>query len=320
VSGGNILDDLMGGGPSAPAPGATVVKSSGGNLMDDLLGSFGGGGGMSGGSGMDLLSGAVGSMDLMGGSASGAEPRQADPEDIKKWHQAMMLTNDGLLYVDDYLTIAARMQFKGPQGQLTLLFTNKQAAPLEKFVSIIQQAPFFQYQGQPVANMVAPHGQVTQVIMCMLSEPFMEAPKFRVQFSCKSKPITVELKVPIGATKVMTPVPLESGPFFGAWKQFSAPPLECVQVFKAIKPVQDVSTLNSALAAMNFAVCTGVDPNPLNACGAAKALFGNGECPVLVRFESNPAANQYRLTVHTSNGQLTAAIKNIVMAQLAAPN
>jgi AP-2 complex subunit alpha len=188
VSGGNILDDLMGGGPSAPAPGATVVKSSGGNLMDDLLGSFGGGGGMSGGSGMDLLSGAVGSMDLMGGSASGAEPRQADPEDIKKWHQAMMLTNDGLLYVDDYLTIAARMQFKGPQGQLTLLFTNKQAAPLEKFVSIIQQAPFFQYQGQPVANMVAPHGQVTQVIMCMLSEPFMEAPKFRVQFSCKVCP------------------------------------------------------------------------------------------------------------------------------------
>ena len=102
--------------------------------------------------------------------------------------------------------------------------------------------------------------------------------------------------------------------------QFSAPPLECVQVFKAIKPVQDVSTLNSALVAMNFAVCAGVDPNPLNACGAAKAIFGNGECPVLVRFESNPSANQYRLTVHTSNGQLTAAIKNIVMAQLAAPN
>ncbi len=146
----------------------------------------------------------------------------------------------------------------------------------------------------------------------------------------------------------MTPVPLESGPFFGAWKQvrycflcphssvgetfifrsahvshfsqFSAPPLECVQVFKAIKPVQDVSTLNSALTAMNFAVCVGVDPNPLNACGAAKAIFGNGECPVLVRFESNPAANQYRLTVHTSNGQLTGAIKNIIMAQLAAPN
>jgi len=102
--------------------------------------------------------------------------------------------------------------------------------------------------------------------------------------------------------------------------QYSAPPLECVQVFKAIKPVQDVSTLNNALSSMNFAVCVGVDPNPLNACGAAKAIFGNGECPVLVRFESNPAANQYRLTVHTSNGQLTAAIKNIVMAQLAAPN
>jgi AP-2 complex subunit alpha len=183
--GGSMLDDLMGGGPSAPLPGATVVKPSGGNLMDDLLGSFGGGGGMSGGSGMDLLSGAVGSMDLLGGGGSGAEPRQADPEDIKKWQQALMLTNDGLLYVDDYLTIAARMQFKGPQGQLTLLFTNKQAAPLEKFVTIIQQAPFFQYQGQPVTNMVAPHGQVTQIIMCMLSEPFMEAPKFRVQFSCK---------------------------------------------------------------------------------------------------------------------------------------
>jgi AP-2 complex subunit alpha len=187
--GGSMLDDLMGGGPSAPLAGATVVKPSGGNLMDDLLGSFGGGGSgvMSGGGGMDLLSGAVGSMDLLAGS--GAEPRQADPEDIKKWHQAMMLSNDGLLYVDDYLTIAARMQFKGPQGQLTLLFTNKQAAPLEKFVTIIQQAPFFQYQGQPVPNMVAPHGQVTQIIMCMLSEPFMEAPKFRVQFSCKVNPL-----------------------------------------------------------------------------------------------------------------------------------
>jgi len=323
VGGGGMLDDLMGGAPSASNPSATIVKPSGGNLMDDLLGSFGGGavgGGMSGGSGMDLLSGGMGSMDLMGGSGSGAEPRQADAEDIKKWQQAMMLTNDGLLYNDDYLTIAARMQFKGPQGQLTLLFTNKQAAPLEKFVTIIQQAPFFQYQGQPVANMVPPHGQVTQIIMCMLSEPFMEAPKFRVQFSCKAKPITLELKVPIGATKVMAPVPLESGPFFGAWKQFSAPPLECVQVFKAIKPVQDVSTLNGALTSMNFAVCVGVDPNPLNACGAAKAMFGNGECPVLVRFESNPAANQYRLTVHTSNGQLTAAIKNVIMAQLAAPN
>ena len=189
-SGGSMLDDLMGGGPSAPAPGATVVKPSGGNLMDDLLGGFSGGGGgsMSGGSGMDLLSGGMGSMDLMGGSGSGAEPRQADAEDIKKWHQAMMLTNDGLLYVDDYLTIAARLQFKGPQGQLSLLFTNKQSAPLEKFVTIIQQAPFFQYQGQPVANIVPPHGQVTQIIMCMLTEPFMEAPKFRVQFSCKVIP------------------------------------------------------------------------------------------------------------------------------------
>jgi len=322
VGGGNILDDLMGGGPAAPFQGATVVKPSGGNPLDDLLGSFGGTGGgvMSGGGGMDLLSGGMGSMSLMGGSGSNAEPRQADAEDIKKWQQAMMLTNDGLLYVDDYLTIAARMQFKGPQGQLTLLFTNKQGVPLENFVTIIQQAPFFQYQGQPVSNSVPPHGQVSQIIMCMLTEPFMEAPKFRVQFSCKAKPITVELKVPIGATKVMTPVPLESGPFFGTWKQFSAPPLECVQVFKSIKPVQDVSTLNSTLVAMNFAVCVGVDPNPLNACGAAKAVFGNGECPVLVRFESNVAANQYRLTVHTSNGQLTAAIKNIVMAQLAAPN
>jgi hypothetical protein len=42
VGGGSMLDDLMGGGPSAPAPGATVVKPSGGSLMDDLLGSFGG--------------------------------------------------------------------------------------------------------------------------------------------------------------------------------------------------------------------------------------------------------------------------------------
>ena len=194
-SGGSMLDDLMGGGPSAPAPGATVVKPSGGNLMDDLLGGFSGGGGgsMSGGSGMDLLSGGMGSMDLMGGSGSGAEPRQADAEDIKKWHQAMMLTNDGLLYVDDYLTIAARLQFKGPQGQLSLLFTNKQSAPLEKFVTIIQQAPFFQYQGQPVANIVPPHGQVTQIIMCMLTEPFMEAPKFRVQFSCKVIPPSLPL-------------------------------------------------------------------------------------------------------------------------------
>jgi hypothetical protein len=42
---------------------------------------------------------------------------------------------------------------------------------------------------------------------------------------------------------------------------------------------------------------------------------------VLVCFECNPAANQYRRTVGTSNGQLTAAItKNINMAQLAAPD
>jgi AP-2 complex subunit alpha len=254
VGGGSMLDDLMGGGPSAPAPGATVVKPSGGSLMDDLLGSFGGGGnvGMSVGGGMDLLSGGMGSMDLMGGSGSGAEPRQADAEDVKKWQQALMLTNDGLLYVDDYLTIAARMQFKGPQGQLTLLFTNKQSAPLEKFVTIIQQAPFFQYQGQPVPNLVSPHGQVTQVIMCMLTEPFMEAPKFRVQFACKvcsfiythvtpphllnffqGKPITLELKVPIGATKVMAPVPLESGPFFGAWKQVGLSACACSCYFFA---------------------------------------------------------------------------------------
>ena len=36
VGGGSMLDDLMGGGPSAPAPGATVVKPSGGSLMDAI--------------------------------------------------------------------------------------------------------------------------------------------------------------------------------------------------------------------------------------------------------------------------------------------
>jgi AP-2 complex subunit alpha len=231
VGGGGMLDDLLGGGPPAPHPSATIVKPSGGNLMDDLLGSFGGG--AVGGGGMDLLSGGMGSMDLMGGSGS-AEPRQADAEDIKKWQQSMMLTNDGLLYVDDYLTIAARMQFKGPQGQLTLLFTNKQAAPLEKFVTIIQQAPFFQYQGQPVSNMVPPHGQVTQIIMCMLSEPFMEAPKFRVQFSCKvlSRPYHIFYVIYLLLTYVL----FRPSPLLWSSKCLSVPPKSCPLFLSSLDP------------------------------------------------------------------------------------
>lgn len=69
---------------------------------------------------------------------------------------------------------------------------------------------------------------------------------------------------------------------------------------------------------LRLAVLADVDTNVNNIVCSGQCYTQLGPVPCLVRLETNPTANMIRMTVKSNNTQLAEAVKQLLLAHLAA--
>lgn len=117
-------------------------------------------------------------------------------------------------------------------------------------------------------------------------------------------------------TKFVEPIALGASEFFSEWKKTTGPPYEHQSIFKASRAIDLPAITNLLVSGLHFAVLEGVDPNRNNIVAAGILFTSSQQTAILLRLETNPDANMIRLTIRTANPLVTAAVKNLISAQL----
>lgn len=111
---------------------------------------------------------------------------------------------------------------------------------------------------------------------------------------------------------------LQGPNFFQQWKQIGEnAPLSEQTIVKSSKPI-DIQWLTKIITnGFRMAVLQGVDPNVNNLVAAGSVFVPSGNAtPCLVRIETNPQSAMYRVTVKSTDPQITSAFKDLFALQL----
>lgn len=129
--------------------------------------------------------------------------------------------------------------------------------------------------------------------------------------------MNITLRLPIITTKFTEHLKLQPADFFSQWKNWGNKPLEGQEVFKAGKPIELAWVTKVINDGLHINVLKGVDPS-INNIVAAGTFHSQGGATgtVLVRLETNPQANMYRLTVRSSSERLTTSVLKLLVTHL----
>jgi AP-2 complex subunit alpha len=234
----------------------------------------------------------------------------------------------GLLYEDQYLQIGAKCEFRDAHGRIGLFLGNKHAQPLHNLRVELHAGPGVSVQD--VSSVPATLGerqqvQVTSALTCTAAFPAgtQSLTTLSVSFHVSdTQQVAFTLPLPVVPTKFLVPAPvMEKAQFYDAWRALAGPPqkLETVLQVKPEFAAGGLASWHSLFAALRLHVKPGVDPNQLNVFAASSLCAASGATTLcIVRLESDARnAAQFRLTVASPDGVLCAAVREMVMLQVA---
>jgi AP-2 complex subunit alpha len=312
-------EDLLGGlslvgDEVAAAPPPPVATSA----VDDILDLMGGGAPAPPQQAMpkpaDALSGVLGAGPTMPPSAP-AGPAATNAAQLA----ALCLRDEGVLHEDDAVQIGVKMEFQAHQGRLAVFIGNKSGTtPLSDVSSQISAQPALALQPSPLASVVGPRQQQSQVILIQCGGAYGEPPQIMIKFTGPAGPVQLVLPLPLPPTKFNAPLSVDGPEFFRRWKLFDQ--IEKQLVFKV--DAAALARVEPTLAGFKFAVLKQVDPNPSNfvaagclmARGAAQPQADNAS--LLVRLEINLQAGMCRASVRSPSADMNAVVAKNIASQL----
>jgi AP-2 complex subunit alpha len=256
-----------------------------------------------------------------GGGGATSEPAKKgkpSPQDLLALFRYLCVHSEGLLYEDAHMQIGLKSEFQRGMGRVMLYYGNTSKAPITQFATIVSPVNYLAVQVQELPSQIAPLTQEQQLINVSCISEFQDALSMQVSFLASGKSENLSLRLPIVLTKFVEPTPLNSSDFFMIWKSMQGAPCEHQSIFKAAQPIDLSAISNLLFTGFRLAVLTGVDPNTNNLVASGTLFTTTKQVPVLLRLETNAEANMIRLSVRTSNGQVTASVKNLICAQLMA--
>eukprot|EP01111_Echinosteliopsis_oligospora_P009213 TRINITY_DN2665_c0_g1_i1.p1 TRINITY_DN2665_c0_g1~~TRINITY_DN2665_c0_g1_i1.p1 ORF type:complete len:1051 (+),score=302.86 TRINITY_DN2665_c0_g1_i1:172-3324(+) len=293
-------------GTTSPSPFGTPIYGS-------ASASVGSGGGSPFGSGSPTSSGS--------GSGLCINDNPNDPlhAKISAFYRRLCLAGEGVLYEDGTLQIGIKTDYQKESGRMMIYYGNSTPTQFTNFQATITSTSSVQVQAQPVVSTIAPKAQVQQGLTLMCVSEVQESPILSISFVTNGKPVSIQLRLPVIATKFAEHMKLSAPDFFNQWKVWATKPLEGQEVFKAGKPI-DVNWVSKVIQdGLKLAVLKGVDPSINNVVVAGYFnISGQQPQPVLARLETNPQTHMYRLTVRSSNEKLTSAVIKILALHLSA--
>jgi len=216
-----------------------------------------------------------------------------------------------------YLQIGLLSEYQRGEGRIELYFTNKTIMPVNALRFNMLPVSYVTCRTTPLPPAIPPQNQVRLQLFFTCELPFEAYPEVQVSYLIDGKSKILKLKIPLTITKFCDPVALDGNTWFVRWQQINGKPMEIQEMFQAITTtiahIQELLTKG-----FRFAVIPGIDNNPLNIIGAGVFHNSHGDFPCFVRLETNPNAQMIRMTIKSSNGQLTSALRNIFLLHLAA--
>lgn len=255
---------------------------------------------------------------LPAGINLGSNPSSNDPlqQKLDGFLRRLCLVGEGVLYEDGTLQIGVKTDFQRDVGRLMLYYGNSSMTPLNSFQTSFVPTQGLQIQAQPVVNVIGPKAQVQQMVNVVCTGEITDFATLNISF-VSVKPVNITLRLPIVTTKFVEHLKLQPADFFSQWKNWGIKPLEAQEVFKAGKPIEVAWVTKVIGDGLHINVLKGVDPsiNNIVAAGTFHSQGGNTGT-VLVRLETNPQANMYRLTVRSSTERLTSSVLKLLVTHL----
>lgn len=256
---------------------------------------------------------------LPGGINLGSNSLAADdPLQIKinGFFRRLCLVGEGVLYEDGTLQIGVKTDYQREVGRLMFYYGNSSMTPLNSFQTNFVPTQGLQVQAQPIVNVIGPKAQVQQAVNVVCTGEITEPATLHISF-VSVKPVNITLRLPIVVTKFIEHMKLQPADFFSQWKNWGNKPLEGQEVFKAGKPI-DLAWVSKVINdGLHINVLKGVDPSINNVVAAGTFIASGGVTgTVLVRLETNPQANMYRLTVRSTSERLTSSVLKLLVTHL----
>ena len=236
---------------------------------------------------------------------------------VEGWLKKLCVSDKGILYQDQCLQIGVKAEYRQAQGRVMLFFGNKHSAALEGCRCAVNPSPAFKFQLGDLQATIPAQTQVQVPLAVACVAPFTELPTIQISYTVQGQAVNLALKLPIVAAKFLAPVTNVDGPtFFGRWKTIEGPPLKVQEISQLPAPA-NLPALEQTLQSLQLGICKGfAPPNNVVACATFSTEGGAGGV-AMVRLEVDPATNtQFRLTVASGDGALSAAVKGLVLQQL----
>ncbi|GAA97979.1 uncharacterized protein L969DRAFT_84535 [Mixia osmundae IAM 14324] len=243
-----------------------------------------------------------------------------------KAFERLTYSPEGILYDDGQLQVGIKTEYHASQGRIALYFGNRITAAFTSFtVAIDNQQP--EALGLTIPKMPASvlegMTQVQHVIQIECKAVFTKAPLLRISYLAGSLQ-TLTLRIPLVLSKFIEPVELASTQFFDRWRQIGAAPLEAQRIFSFktdSKGKADVARNRKVVGGNRFGLLNGIDPNPSNLVGAGVLHCGTvGKVGCLLRLEPNQESKLCRITIRTTNAEVSSELLEIICTPLQNPS
>jgi len=243
----------------------------------------------------------------------------ASPEELNDTFKKLMLATEGVLYQDDKVQIGFKSEYSKGMGRMMLYYGNGTPEPLTSFNAVLVAPSYLDTNLQPTGSVINSRTQAQQLLtMTSTSSNFKsnEFPVLQLSFVSQGKPVNVSVKMPISMLRFNEPTSMQAPIFFQQWKLIEGSPLAEQAIIKSSRPV-DLPWVTKVLSTgFRLGVLQGVDPNVNNLVATGNFVTPNNTVPVLLRIESNAAAQMYRATVKSSDGNVTTTVRDLLNMQL----
>ena len=233
-------------------------------------------------------------------------------EYIDQLFKALCVSQEGVLYEDENLQIGLKSEYLQGTGQIMLYYGNLNPNPIMGFQPVFSANTSLLMQVQQIDGNIGGQAQVSQLVAVKVLEPFSEPVYLNLGYTVAGRSFTLRIKFPLILLKFVERIEgFGAEEYLKIWKEVTGPPFEAQIVVKPNREINLV-TLKSTLTGMKLLVIEGMDPNPNNLVVATGIVLGEKRLVILLRLEVNLDVNMIRLTIRSLDGQLSAAVKNLL--------
>eukprot|EP01080_Neovahlkampfia_damariscottae_P005075 gene5075-8675_t len=234
-------------------------------------------------------------------------------------YQTLCVNSGGVVIENNVLQISMKTEYHGPKGKIVLLYGNKSGSAIGQTRLEIQNIPEIQIEKSVVAPLITPGSQIQQYLSVSCLSSFQAEIPASFYFEFEKKSFKFNFNLPIVLHKFVYPVNIQgSQQFFQKWNSIQkGPPLEKMEIVKLGRQLPDISQVKYLLSnGFGLSILEGIDSNPENLVCAGSFYSNESTVGILVRLESNPKVQAYRLTIKTTDKIVTQALFSSISSQL----